>query len=273
MRKETVTSIKNQKISKLVSLKEKSRERKSSGLFTVEGRRECTHCLEGGYIPETLFICPEIFPETHSRAILGMASELNPDVLAIEVTPEVYSRISMRDSTEGIVMEVRMKDKVLSGLSLPDNPLLIVFEGVEKPGNIGAVLRSADACGADAVIICDPACDFFNPNLIRASLGAVFTVPVATASSEECIEWLKHHKINILTAQLQDSVPYYSSDMTAPTAIVFGSEAEGLTGLWRKAARRHIRIPMLGRLDSLNVSVSAAILMAEARRQRDLTTQ
>ncbi len=147
-------------------------------------------------------------------------------------------------------------------------PLIIVLESVEKPGNLGAILRSADAAGVDGVIVCDPLTDLYNPNLIRSSIGAIFTVPVATCSSEECIAFLKDNGIQILTAQLQDSNLYYDQDMTKGTAIVMGTEATGLTDQWREAADAHIRIPMLGALDSLNVSVSAAILMYEAVRQR-----
>ena len=157
----------------------------------------------------------------------------------------------------------------LQDLKLGQNPLVMVLEGIEKPGNIGAMLRSADAAGADAVIICDPLTDLFNPNLIRSSLGAVFTVPVACAGSAEAAAWLKAQGIRILTAQLQDSELYYHTPMTGGTAIVVGSEALGLTEVWRQAADAHIRIPMLGEMDSLNASVSAAILLFEAVRQRN----
>ena len=144
----------------------------------------------------------------------------------------------------------------------------MVLESVEKPGNLGAILRSADAAKADAVIVCDPLTDLYNPNLIRASIGAVFTVPIVACTSEECIAYLRRNNISILTAQLQDSQPYYATDMRRPTALVMGTESTGLTNLWREAADAHIRIPMLGHLDSLNVSVSAAILLFEAVRQR-----
>jgi TrmH family RNA methyltransferase len=144
----------------------------------------------------------------------------------------------------------------------------VVLESVEKPGNLGAVLRSADAAKADAVIVCDPLTDLYNPNLIRSSVGAVFTVPTVACTSADCIASLKQHNIQILTAQLQDSSLYYDIDMTRGTAIVMGTESTGLTSQWREAADAHIRIPMLGRLDSLNVSVSAAILLFEAVRQR-----
>jgi TrmH family RNA methyltransferase len=147
-------------------------------------------------------------------------------------------------------------------------PLLVVVERVEKPGNLGAILRSADAAGADAVVVCDALTDLYNPNLIRSAIGAVFTVPCVVCSSEECIAFLKANGIKILTAQLQDSYEYYDYDMTQATALIMGTESTGLTNQWREAADAHIRIPMLGRLDSLNVSVSAAILMYEAVRQR-----
>jgi TrmH family RNA methyltransferase len=163
---------------------------------------------------------------------------------------------------------VRTQPKTLNDLQLPTHPLLMILEKVEKPGNLGAILRSADAAKADAVIVCDPLTDLYNPNLIRSSIGAVFTVPTVACSSEECIRFLQKRNIQILTAQLQDSSLYYDQDMRKGTAIVMGTEATGLTDQWREAATAHIRIPMLGRLDSLNVSVSAAILLFEAVRQR-----
>ena len=184
------------------------------------------------------------------------------------LTKELYSKVAYREGTEGIIAEVKAKYLGLEDLKLKENPLVMVLEGVEKPGNLGAVLRSADAAGADAVIICDPLTDLYNPNLIRASIGAVFTVPVACCTSEEAIAFLKARGIRILTAQLQDSSPYYDVDMRTGTALVMGTEATGLTPVWRAAADAHILIPMLGRLDSLNVSVSAAILLYEAVRQR-----
>ncbi len=187
----------------------------------------------------------------------------------VEVPRELYEKIAYRGGTEGMIAEVKVKERTLDGLEMREKPLVVVLEGVEKPGNIGAVLRSADAAGADAVLICDPLTDLYNPNLIRASIGAVFTVQVVCCSSEEAIKWLKDNKINIYTAQLQDSSWYYDTDMMGGTAIVVGTEATGLTDGWRKAADGHIRIPMLGELDSLNASVSAAILLFEAVRQRN----
>jgi len=319
-----ITSTQNPKIKRLLELQQKSSERRKSGLFVVEGRRELEHCLAAGYEVESVYVKPlsnsprggENWPLSSSpRGGEDSLSACNNDTIGSAalpplggdgeglpigfaalpptggagrgavyyVSPNVYERIAYRGSTEGIVAIVRAKRLTLESLRLAappptggagrgavgsEPPLFIVLESVEKPGNLGAVLRSADAAGATAVIVCDPLTDLYNPNLIRASIGACFTVPTVACSSEECIAFLKKHGVQILTAQLQDSKLYYDTPMTGPTAIVMGTEATGLTDVWREAADAHIRIPMLGRLDSLNVSVSAAILLFEAVRQR-----
>ena len=257
---ETITSIKNPNIKHLIRLQQKSSERKKEHLFVLEGKRELTHCINAGFSIHSVFVNRKIFDI--SELPLGSACRV------YEVSDEVYAKIAYREGTEGVVALVDTPSHALATLSLPENPLVVVLEGVEKPGNLGAILRSADAAGVDAVIFCDPLTDLYNPNLIRASIGAVFTVPCAVATSSECIKFLKDRNIHILTAQLQDSKLYYDTPMNNSTAIVMGTEATGLTNVWREAADAHIRIPMLGRLDSLNVSVSAAILMFEAVRQR-----
>ncbi len=240
------------------------------GVWKVFGADEKSHL-----VADTLLVAEEgVVSETsgHPRPDKreGPAGEASGrgqcDV--IEIPEQLYRKVAYRESTEGIIAEVEYRSLSLRDLKLPENPLVMVLESVEKPGNLGAVLRSADAAGVDAVIFCDPLTDLYNPNLIRASIGAVFTVPTVAASSEETIAFLKERGIQILTAQLQDSSLYYDIDMRRGTALVMGTEATGLTDLWRKAASAHIRIPMLGRLDSLNVSVSAAILLFEAVRQR-----
>ena len=255
----TITSLQNSRVKGVVALQQKSSERRSRGLFVVEGQREIMHCVEAGYVIDTLFVC---------RDLMAAGSRLPEAREVIEVSRAVYEKIAYRGSTEGMIAEVMVRRLSLEDLCLKENPLIVVLESVEKPGNLGAVLRSADAAGADAVIICDPLTDLYNPNLIRSSIGAIFSVPCVACSSEECIEFLKSKGIRILTAQLQDSELYYETDMTCGTAIVMGTESTGLTDVWRRAADAHIRIPMLGRLDSLNVSVSAAILLFEAVRQR-----
>ena len=257
MEENIITSVQNARIKHVVALQQKSSLRREEGLFVVEGQREIEHCIACGYEIVELFVLEGLDVEREH----------------LTVTPQVYEKMAYRGSTEGIIAVVKCKDHKLSTLHSPlstkNNPLVVVLESVEKPGNLGAILRTAEAAGVDAVIVCDPLTDVYNPNLIRASIGGVFSVPVAVCTSQECIAFLKAHKIRILTAQLQDSYEYYDYNMRGATAIVMGTESTGLTQQWREAADAHIRIPMLGRLDSLNVSVSAAILMYEAVRQRN----
>ena len=263
---ETITSVHNPRIKQLLLLQQKSAERRKTGLFVVEGQRELQHCIDAGFEIDTVFESQESRVESQGSRVESRESR----VKRLKVSPAVYERIAYRGSTEGVIALVRSRSLTLADVRLSDAPLIMVLESVEKPGNLGAVLRSADAAGVDAVIVCDPLTDLYNPNLIRNSIGAVFTVPCVACSSEECIAWLRSHGIQILTAQLQDSSLYYDTAMTGATAIVMGTEATGLTDVWRQAADAHIRIPMLGRLDSLNVSVSAAILLYEAVRQRTI---
>ena len=259
MEEKRITSVQNPRVKAVVALQQKSAERRRTGLFVVEGRREVEHCVAAGMEVVELFVCEEMGTWN------GGAVAANMTV----VTKDVYEKMAYRGGTEGVVAVVRGRERRLEELELGENPLIVVVERVEKPGNLGAILRSADAAGADAVIVCDALTDLYNPNLIRSSIGAVFTVPCVVCESEECIRFLKEHDIQILTAQLQDSHLYYDTDMKRGTAIVMGTESTGLTEVWRKAADAHIRIPMLGRLDSLNVSVSAAVLLFEAVRQRN----
>ena len=288
MRIETITSAQNRKVKELLTLVEKSKARSAAGLFVVEGQRELGHCLDAGFIPETLFICGEVMAVQNNvvngaktghlteniegkdglDALIAKAEALNPRLGVVQIPAFLYEKVAYRGSTEGIIAEVHSVPRSLEDLRLGERPLVMVLESVEKPGNLGAVLRSADAAGADAVIVCDPLTDIWNPNLIRSSVGAVFSVPVAVCTSADAIAFLKERGIRILTAQLQDSEWYYDTDMTGATALVMGTESTGLTQAWRDSADAHIKIPMLGRLDSLNVSVSAAVLLYEAVRQR-----
>lgn len=288
MRIETITSAQNRKVKELLTLVEKSKARSAAGLFVVEGQRELGHCLDAGFIPETLFICGEVMAVQNNAvnvaktghlaeniegkdgldALVAKAEALNPRLSVVQIPAFLYEKVAYRGSTEGIIAEVHSVPRSLEDLRLGESPLVMVLESVEKPGNLGAVLRSADAAGADAVIVCDPLTDIWNPNLIRSSVGAVFSVPVAVCTSADAIAFLKKRGIRILTAQLQDSEWYYDTDMTGATALVMGTESTGLTQAWRDSADAHIKIPMLGRLDSLNVSVSAAVLLYEAVRQR-----
>ncbi|MBO7546980.1 MAG: RNA methyltransferase [Bacteroidales bacterium] len=266
MRTEFLSSGQNPKVKDLLALREKSSLRREKGLFVLEGRRELRYALDAGFRPAAVFFCPQ----AAGYGLEELLAALPADCRLYEVSAPVYEKMALRGGTEGVVALVRERRLGLSDLRLRENPLLVVLEGVEKPGNLGAVLRSADASGADAVLLCDPLTDLYNPNLIRASVGAVFTTQVAVATTAEAVDWLKARGIQILSAQLQDSAWYYDVDMTVGTAIVIGTEATGLTAPWRAAADRHVKIPMLGKADSLNASVSAAILLYEAVRQRQL---
>lgn len=250
-----ITSGQNPKIKDLIALETKSRERRARGLFVVEGVREYLRARAAGFETETLYV----------REDVDLPELPEPD---FRISAGVYEKIAYRGGTEGVVAVMRVRENSLASLRLSERPLVLVLEQVEKPGNLGAVLRTADAAGADAVLVCDPLTDLYNPNVIRASLGAIFSVPVAACSSEEACDWLRAHGIAILTAQLQDSELYYDTDMVRPTALVFGTEDKGLSPFWRERADAHIRIPMAGMMDSLNISVSAAILAFEAVRQR-----
>ncbi len=261
---EIITSLQNPRVKEVTALQNSSSLRREKGLFVVEGLREVERCVESGFRLRSVFCCP---------ALCRHLPTLSEGVRVFEVSEAVYGKMAYRGGTEGIVAVVcgSAQDRSLEALDrngLGDNPLIVVVESVEKPGNLGAMLRTADAAGVSAVIVCDPRTDLYNPNLIRASLGGVFTRSIAVCSSEEAIAWLKARSISILTAQLQDSGLYYDTDMTRPTALVFGAEADGLSDIWRQAADAHIRIPMLGGIDSLNVSASMAVLCYEALRQR-----
>ena len=255
---EILSSAQNPKIKELLTLETSSRERRARGCFVVEGRREFERARAAGFESVTVFVRE------------GDPLAATADFI---VSNRLYEKIAYRGGTEGVVAVMKAREMKPEDIPLPAIPLVLVLEGVEKPGNLGAVLRTADAAGASAVLCCDPLTDLYNPNLIRASLGAVFTVPVALCSSEDACAWLTGHGIRILTAQLQDSRPYYETDMVRPTALVFGTEDKGLSDFWRNRADAHIRIPMAGKMDSLNVSVSAAILAFEAVRQRTAQTQ
>lgn len=267
MKTEVITSAQNPKIKTLLELQEKSKARRRERLFVVEGVRELAHCISVGYHAHSIFVCMDILSESAMQEIENTLQ--GKDCRCFSIPKHIYEKVAYRGSTEGVIAELSCKSHSLDDLRIRENPIVVILESVEKPGNLGAILRSADAAGVDAVIVCDPLTDMYNPNLIRSSIGGIFTVPTATASSEETIKWLKDKGIKIYTAQLQDSEWYYDTDMTKGTAIVMGTEATGLTDAWRKAADAHIKIPMLGKLDSLNVSVSAAILMYEAVRQRN----
>lgn len=257
-----ITSAQNPFIKSLVQLQEKAKVRKQSGTFLIEGLREIELALKGNYIIETVLFLPELISEKQ------LSSLFHNTIATIEISKEVYQKLAYRDTTEGILAIAKTKSLQLSDLKLSDCPLILVMEGIEKPGNIGAMLRTADAANIDAVILANPKTDLYNPNIVRSSVGCLFTNQIAVATSDEVIQYLLDKKINFYSATLQNSNAYHIQDYTTPTALVVGTEATGLTEAWRIKATQNINIPMQGQIDSMNVSVAAAILLFEAKRQR-----
>lgn len=256
-----ISSVQNPLIKSLILLQEKAKARKQSGTFLIEGKREIEIAMKGGYEMETILFLPELISEKEANCLTKCAD-------IIEISKEVYQKLAYRDTTEGVLAIAKTKSLLLSDLKLSNNSLILVAEAPEKPGNIGALLRTADAANLDAVIIANPKSDLYNPNIVRSSVGCLFTNQIATGSTTEIIDFLKKRQIAIYCATLQNSTSYHTQDYTTPTALVVGTEATGLTQEWRDAATQNIIIPMQGEIDSMNVSVAAAILIFEAKRQR-----
>ncbi len=257
-----IQSPQNPLIKNILRLQEKSRERKKQQLFVVEGKREIELALKGNFeIESLLFVSQKIDYEDLKKFD---ANEI------IEISREVYQKLAYRESTEGIIALAKSKNIELNSLLFKNrNPLLLVIEGVEKPGNIGAMIRSADAANVDAVILADPKTDLYNPNVIRSSVGCVFTKNIISSSSEEIIRFFKENNIKMYAATLQNSNLYTRENYKEASAIIVGTEANGLTKIWREHSTKNINIPMQGEIDSMNVSVAAAILLFEAKRQRN----
>ncbi|WP_271405127.1 TrmH family RNA methyltransferase [Tenacibaculum soleae] len=258
-----ISSIQNPFIKDLLKLQDKSRERKKKGLFLVEGQREISLVVGGGYEIETILFVPNMLSNENLDKLLKHT------VNCIEINKEIYQKIAYRDTTEGVIAVVKSKVFNLNSIQFTTTtPLVLVLEGIEKPGNIGAMLRTADAANVDAVFIANPKTDLFNPNIVRSSVGCLFTNQIGVGTSEEIIDFLQQKNINIYSATLQNSNQYHKNDYTKSTALVVGTEATGLTQIWRDKATQNINIPMQGQIDSMNVSVAAAILTFEAKRQR-----
>jgi TrmH family RNA methyltransferase len=262
-----ISSLQNDLVKEIIQLQEKSRARKQKGRFIIEGHREISLAIEGGYDIEQLLFCEEIMDENVLEQLLSSYSGIKPELVKLSL--KVYQKIAHRKTTEGIVAIATSKNLLLSDLTLSDNALILVAEASEKPGNIGALLRTADAAHLDAVIIANPKTDLYNPNIIRSSVGCVFTNQIAMGSTDEILSLLQKKQISIFTAALDKrSVPYDTINYKKPSAVVVGTEATGLSEQWLENATENIIIPMQGKIDSLNVSVSAAIVIFEAKRQR-----
>lgn len=260
---EKITSLQNPKI-KNISKLTKNKERKEQNLFIIEGAREMSLALSAGYKINSAFVCPELFSKTDYPEVLNTI----PENKLFEVSESIFEKIAYREGSDGLLALATPKIHDLKNLNLSKNPFVIVLESVEKPGNLGAILRSADAAQVDAVIICDPATDLYNPNAVRSSVGCLFTVQTAICTSPQALSYLKERSINTFAAELQASQWYQDTDFTKPSAIIMGTEADGLTDFWLSKADARIKIPMRGKIDSLNVSVSTAVITFEAMRQR-----
>lgn len=253
-----IASTSNPKIKWVKSL-HKNSTRRAEGVFLVEGAKEIAYALDSGYLPHSLFVCTEIY---------GEDLPMQQDAEIYTISKDCYEKITYRGSTDGLLAVFQVKNKTLDELTFDENPFFIIVESVEKPGNLGAILRTADGSGADGVIICDERTDVFNPNVIRSSVGTVFTKQIAAASSADVYDFLEKHEINAYGAVLSDKSNLYSTaDFTSPIAIILGTEHEGLSEFWQERSKPII-IPMLGSNDSLNVSNAAAILAYEVVRQR-----
>lgn len=263
-----ITSTQNPFIKELFQLKEKSRIRKKKNTFLIEGLREISLSIKGGYIIEKILADASIIYEDDFESL---TKNLSSEVEIIEISNEVYKKLALRDSTEGVLAIAKAKNLTLNTIQFKnENPLVLVAEAPEKPGNIGALLRTADAAGIDAVLIANPKTDMYNPNIIRSSIGCVFTTTIATGSTAEIISFLKENNIKMYGAALTASIEYQTINYNKPSAVVVGTEATGLSDEWLENTTKNIIIPMRGAIDSMNVSVSAAIILFEAVRQRTL---
>ena len=260
-----ITSTANPRVKAAARLRSR-RERDRAGLTLIDGVRETLRALQGGAVLREAFIESELLVEPEAKALLERLGE--ESVPVHELGRDAFARLAYGDRLDGVVAVAETPLRTLADLHLPPEPLIGVIEGVEKPGNLGAVLRTADGAGVNAVIVAESATDLFNPNIIRASLGTVFAVPVCVASSGDVLAWLQERGIAIIAARVDGSVDYAAADYRGAVAIALGSEARGLSDAWAALARASVHIPMHGVADSLNVSVTAAVLFYEALRQR-----
>ena len=254
-----ITSFSNPQVKNVVKLRTDRRHRQVEGLTLVEGQYEVEMAFNSGVVPQRVFICEELCKNTLMT---------NNDVEVIPVSRPVFEKMSHRENPDGVLAIIITPERSVLNLRTPPSPLYILVEAVEKPGNLGAVFRTADAAGVDGVLVCDTCVDLFNPSVIRASRGTVFSVPCAEVSNEDALAWLRAKRIKTLAASPQGDKNYADADLWKPVCLAFGAEDAGLTDYWLDNSDQRIKIPMLGTVNSLNVSTSAAIILYEALRQR-----
>ena len=264
-----ITSLQNPLVKRLIKLRDK-KDRQREGVFLIEGEKELLHAVDNGISLETVIYCTELMAENATfKTTEAIKSRLQSGYESfVEVTSKVYAKIAYRGKSGGILATAVIPAYTIDKLKLPENPLLLVIEGVEKPGNLGALLRTADGAGVDAAIICDANIDLYNPNVVRASLGALFTVPTLLMPLDDTINWPEKNRIKVVLSSPVADCDYTDADYTGPVAIVLGSEKEGLPKRLLNSKFHQVRIPLAGKMDSLNVSCAAAIILYEAYRQR-----
>jgi TrmH family RNA methyltransferase len=258
-----ITSLQNPKVKEVVKLRDR-RPRQESDRFIIEGYRELKRALDAGRKIETLYYCLDLFLGSNEEALIVQCKEARH----FECTKEVFAKISYRDRPDGLLAIAPQMHLKLTDLKLKKNPFIVVAESIEKPGNLGTILRSCDAAGVDAVIVCDPTTDIHNPNVVRSSVGTLFTLPVIEATAEETFEFLKKNNIAVVAATPHAKHEFTQADFKVPLAIVVGTEQYGLTENWMNNADVAVRIPMFGVADSLNVASATTLLLYEVVRQR-----
>lgn len=266
---EEITSLQNPKVKKAVKLADR-KARNETGLFLIEGYRELKRASDSGVVMQTLFICPKLFLGSNEQALIDQIRSSGAEVILC--SEPVFQKLSYRDRPDGLVaiavqMQRHLKDLV-ARLASKKDPFLIIAESIEKPGNLGTILRSADAAGVDGVIVCDRCTDIYNPNVVRASVGTLFTIPVVEATSAETLLWLKQRKVKVVAATPSAKEEFTDADLTGGVAIAVGTEQLGLTELWMNASDIKVRIAMHGVADSLNVATATTLLLYEVVRQR-----
>ena len=262
-----ITSVQNPRVKQVARLSER-RHRDREGLMLVEGADELALALAGGARPVAVYYCPTLSTRPLDN-LLARAARAGAELVG--VSPPVFAKLAYRQNPDGCLAVLPAAGRGLDGLAAGDRPLFLVVEAVEKPGNLGALLRSADACAASGVIVCDPTTDLNNPNVVRSSRGTLFTVPLAEATTAESLAWLRQRQIAIIAATPRASLPYTQADLRGPLAIAVGAEDQGLSAAWLAQADQVVRIPMLGQVNSLNVATAAALLLYEAIRQRGMS--
>jgi TrmH family RNA methyltransferase len=262
---EKITSLQNPRVKTLVKLRER-RDRDEAGLFLVEGYREIRRALEKGVRPKELYFSPEWFLGENEPALIEQARQAGAQLF--ELSKDAFAKVAYRERPDGLLAVAPQWKRGLADLTLAANPFLLVVESIEKPGNLGTILRSADAAGCDAVIVCDAVTDIFNPNVVRASTGVLFSVPIVVAESTAVHAWLKENGIRTAATTPHTANIYTQTDLRGPLAVVMGSEQYGLSDFWMKGADVLVRIPMAGQADSLNVAMATIITLFEAVRQR-----